>query len=131
MKIKTVDFYDISPDTPSKFLPRAEIFHVMSSLDANNLYGYSMSKFLPTSSFKQLDPKKLNEYTSNSSKGCVLEVDLKYPKEFGQLYNDYPLALAKIEIKREILSDYQLKIVDLYNIPIGNVKKLEPNFFDK
>ena len=30
-----------------------------------------------------------------------------------------------------MLSDYQLKIADLYNIPIGNVKKLEPNFFDK
>ena len=26
-------------------------------LDANNLYGYSMSKFLPTSGFKLIDPK--------------------------------------------------------------------------
>ena len=26
-----------------------------------------------------------------------------------------------------MLSDYQLKIADLYNIPIGNVKKLVPN----
>ena len=30
-----------------------------------------------------------------------------------------------------MVSDYQLKIADLYNIPIGNVKKLVPNFFDK
>ena len=30
-----------------------------------------------------------------------------------------------------MLSKYQLKIVDLYNIPIGNAKKLVPNFFDK
>ena len=30
-----------------------------------------------------------------------------------------------------MLPDYQLKIADLYNIPIGNVKKLVPNFFDK
>ena len=30
-----------------------------------------------------------------------------------------------------MLSEYQLKIADLYNIPIGNVKKLVPNFFDK
>ena len=37
----------------------------------------------------------------------------------------------KIEIKREMLSDYQLKIADLYNIPFGNVKKLVPKFFDK
>ena len=27
--------------------------------------------------------------------------------------------------------DYQLKIADHYNIPIGNVKKLVPTFFDK
>ena len=26
---------------------------------------------------------------------------------------------------------HQLKIADLYNIPIGNVKKLVPHFFDK
>ena len=46
-------------------------------------------------------------------------------------YENYPLALDKIEIKREILFDNQLKIADHYNIPIGNVKKLVPNFFDK
>ena len=30
-----------------------------------------------------------------------------------------------------MLSEYQLKIVDLHNIRIDNVKKLVPNFFDK
>ena len=64
-------------------------------------------------------------------KECVLEVDLKYPKELRELDNDYPLAPNKIEIQREILSDYQLKIADLYNIPIGNLKKFVPNFFDR
>ena len=34
-------------------------------------------------------------------------------------------------MKREILYEYQLKIIDLYNIPTGNVKKLVLNFFDK
>ena len=73
----------------------------------------------------------LNKCTSNSSKGCVFEVDLVCPKELLELCSDYPLASDKIEIKREMLSDYQLKIADLDNIPIGNVKKLVPNFFDK
>ena len=73
----------------------------------------------------------MNKYTSNSSKGCILEVDLEYPKELRELH-DYSLGPDKIEIKREMLSEYQLlKIDDLYNIPIGNVKKLVPNFFDK
>ena len=30
-----------------------------------------------------------------------------------------------------MLSGYQLEIADLYNILIGNVKKLVPNFFEK
>ena len=92
-----------------------------------------MSKFLPTGGFKWIDPKlfDLNKYSSNNSKGCVLEADLEYPKELRELHNDYPLAPDKIEIKREILSDYQLKIADLYNIPISNAKKLVYKFFDK
>ena len=73
----------------------------------------------------------MNKYTSNSSRGRVLEVDLEYPKELQELNNHYPLALDKLEIKREILSEYQLKINDLCNIPIVNVKKWVPNFFDK
>ena len=30
-----------------------------------------------------------------------------------------------------MLSEHQLMIADLYNIPIGDVKKFVPNFFDK
>ena len=59
-----------------------------------------MSKFLPTSGFKQIDPKEfdLNKYAHNSSKGCVLEADLEYPKELYKLCNDYFLAPDKMEI---------------------------------
>ena len=100
-------------------------------LDANNSYGYAMSKFLPTNWLKWIDPKRfdLNKYAINNSKGCVLEVDLKYPKELRELHNDYPLAPDKIEVKREMLFEYQLKIADLCNIPTGNVKKLVANIF--
>ena len=47
--------------------PKQELKHIIY-LAANNLYGYSMSKFLPTSGFKWIDPKEfdLNKYTSNS-----------------------------------------------------------------
>ena len=57
-------------------------------LDANNLYGYAMSKFQMYIS-KMFN---LNKYTSNSSKVCIIEVDLEYPKELRELHNDYPLA---------------------------------------
>ena len=59
------------------------------------------------------------------------QANLEYSKELRELQNDYPLAPDKIKIKREMLCDYQLKIANLYNISIGNVKKLLPNFFDK
>ena len=72
-----------------------------------------------------VNPKEfdLNKYTNNSSKGCVLEVDLEYPKELHELHNDYPLAPDKIEIKREMLSEYQLKIADLYKFLLEMSKK--------
>ena len=70
-------------------------------LDANNLYGYAMSKFFPTSDLKRINPKEfdLNKYTSNSSKICVLEVDFEYPKELRELPNHYPLAPDKIVVR--------------------------------
>ena len=72
-----------------------------------------------------VNPKEFdwNKYTNNSSKGCVLEVDLEYPKELHELHNDYPLAPDKIEIKREMLSEYQLKIADLYKFLLEMSKK--------
>ena len=36
--------------------PKQESKHIMY-LDANNLYGYAMPKFLSTSELKRLDPK--------------------------------------------------------------------------
>ena len=53
-------------------------------LYANDLYGYARFKFLPTSRFKCIDTKEfdLKKYTSNSSKGGVVKVDLGYPKTF-------------------------------------------------
>ena len=91
-----------------------------------------MSKFLLTSGFKWIDPKEfdLNKYTNNSSKGCVLEIDLEYLKELHELHSDYLLVPDEIEIKREMLSQYQLNIADLYNIRFNNVINSLPNFFD-
>ena len=36
--------------------PKQELNHIIY-LDTNSLYGYAMSKFLPTSGFKWIDPK--------------------------------------------------------------------------
>ena len=62
--------------------PMQESKHIIY-LDANNLRGYTMSKFLPKGGFKSLDRKEfdLNRDSKNNSKGCLLEVDLQYLKE--------------------------------------------------
>ena len=44
-------------------------------------------------------------YCGNNSKGCVLEIDLQYPKELRELHKDYPIAPDKIEIKVGMLSN--------------------------
>ena len=66
-------------------------------LDANNLYGWAMSQYLPTGGFRWMTDKQINnidlaKYYENSDKGLILEVDLEYPKELHNLHNDYPLA---------------------------------------
>ena len=55
-------------------------------LDANNLYGWPMSKKLPENGFKwindvsEVDEKFIKNYDGNSDKGYILEVDVKYPQ---------------------------------------------------
>ena len=52
-------------------------------LDANNLYGWAMSKYLPYGGFKwggtNIDVLKIPD---DSPKGYILEVDLSYPKNY-------------------------------------------------
>lgn len=62
-------------------------------LVANNLYGWAMSQYLPTGSFKwmsekQIDKLDLTKYQEDSKKGLILEVDLEYPEELHDLHND-------------------------------------------
>ena len=69
--------------------------------DANTLYGWERSQYLPYSEFKWLNQKEisdfcLNSISENSSIGYVLEADLEYPSELHELHNDFPLAPEKL-----------------------------------
>ena len=105
-------------------------------LDANNLYGWAMSQYLPTGNFKwlsqnQIEKTNLGKYTENSKKGLILEVDLEYPQELHDLHNDYPLGPEKVKVAKDMLSDYCKKIADKFNISSGLVHKLIPTLNDK
>ncbi len=77
-------------------------------LDANNLYGWAMSRPLPVKDFEWMDESELKSWRTKS---CILEVDLEYPEELHDLHNEYPLAPERLQINK--------------------VEKLVPNLRDK
>lgn len=69
-------------------------------LDANNLYGWAMSKPLPTGGFKWMGSHELLSWeviSNTKGKGCVLEVDLENPKHLHDKHNFLPLAPERVE----------------------------------
>ena len=66
-------------------------------LDANNLYGWGMSKPLPTHGFEWMKVDELEAWELHS---CILEVDLECPKNLHDLYNDYPPAPEQIVVNK-------------------------------
>ena len=105
-------------------------------LDANNLYGWAMSQYLPTGNFKWMSEREikkidLGKYGVDSKKGLILEVDLEYPQELHDLHNDYPLAPGKVKVSNDMPSGYCKKIAEKYKIPIGLVSKLIPTLKGK
>ena len=112
--------------TPSKYI---------MYLDANNLYGWAMSQYLPTGNFKWMSDKEikkidLGKYKEDGQTGLILEVDLEYPKKIHDLHNDYPVCPEKVRVSNNMLSGYFKKIAEKY-ISIGLVSKLIPTLRDK
>ena len=112
---------DYDPEKPSTFI---------NYLDMNNLYGWSMSEYLPYREFEWLenvDEFDVNSINEKSEIGYFLEVDLEYPDELHELHNDYPLTPEKLAVTNDMLSEYCKKIADEYDIKVGDIKKLIPN----
>ena len=74
-------------------------------LDANNLYGWAMSKKLPVNGFKWTDKDEINEefiknYNEIDYKGYILEVDVRYPKRLYELHSDLPFLSERMKIDK-------------------------------
>ena len=74
-------------------------------LDANNLYGWAMSKKLPVNGFKWTDNDEINEefiknYNENDNKGYILELDVKYLKRLQGLHSDLPFLPERMKIDK-------------------------------
>ena len=99
--------------------------------DKNNLYGWSMSEYLPYKKFEwveNVDEFDVNSIDEKSEIGYFLEVDLEYLNELHELHNDYPLAPEKITVTNDMLSKYSKEIADEYDIKVDDVNKINFKF---
>ena len=116
---------DFDPEKLSTFI---------TYLEKNNLYGWSMSEYLPYEKcewLENIDGFNVMTVNEKSDIVCILEVDLEYPKEIYELHNGYPLAPEKLAVSSEMLSKYCKNIADEYGINVSDVKKLIPNLGNK
>ena len=103
------DRFDVKE--PSKYI---------TYLDANNLYGWAMSKPLPTHWFKWM---KRNELETWEKHTCILEVDLVYPQSLHDLRNDYPLAPERIKVNKVDKLKPNLGYKEKYKIQCENLEQ--------
>ena len=112
--------------------------------DANNLYGWVMSQYLPTGEFKWLNNEEIDELDVDQIKddneyGYIYECDLEYPEELHDKHSDYPLAPERISVKPNMLSDKQIDILECHErqcmikngIYIGPIKPSVKDSFPK
>ena len=79
--------------------------------DANNLYGSAMTENLPYGGFEWMTEEKINNFDlssirKDSLEGYILEVDLEYPIELHDYFDDYPPAPEKLKVTNDMLSKY-------------------------
>ena len=103
--IYTRKLHDESSDKKvTKKLKTSNLSEFIMYLEANNLYGHSMSKLLPYKNFKwsndlTLDPKNLQT--------GIYEVDIEIPENLHNKFKDYPLCPEIKNIPQDMLSEYQ------------------------
>ena len=86
----------------------SELSKYIVYLEANNLYGWAMSKPLRTHGFKWMKVSELETWELHL---CILEVDLEYPRSLHDLRSDYPLAPEQIEVNKinKLIPNYGIK----------------------
>ena len=74
-------------------------------LDANNLYRWAMSQKLPIDGFEWIDTSIFDDefirnYSEDSIKGYILEVDTEYPKNLHDSHSDLLFLSERIKINK-------------------------------
>ncbi|XP_069364145.1 uncharacterized protein [Maniola hyperantus] len=97
----------------------------LTYLDANNLYGWAMSQYLPTGGFEWVNTETNFKVSDTSEIGYILEVDLEYPNELHDLHSDLPLCPENIRIgnSKDIKLVPNLNNKTKYKIHYRNLKQ--------
>ena len=75
-------------------------------VDANNWYGWAMSKKLPVDGFKWVDDLSMftedfiKSYDEEGDVSYLLVVDIKYPKTLCMLHSDLPFLPDKMKVNK-------------------------------
>lgn len=94
--------------------------------DVNNLYGWAMNQPLPISNYSWIDiynrfdnikeiESYILEYPDDAQYGCMLEVDLEYPKHLHDLHNDYPFCSEHLNVGDSSVKKLVLTLHDKTN----------------
>ena len=85
-------------------------------IDANNLYGWAMSQYLPTSEFEKLDfpegyileqiVEDLRFIPDNNEYGYFIECDMIYPAEIKEKTENFPLCPYQTKADPNLFSEY-------------------------
>ena len=73
----------------------------------------------------------LSSVKEDSPEGYILQLDIKYPSELHDYFDDYPPAPGKLKVTNDMLSKYCFGIANKYGIKVGEVNKLIPNLRNK
>ena len=94
----------------------SDINKYLMYLDANNLYGLSMSKPLPYKNFKwSNDASEGITLNENNLKTGIYEVDIEIPENLHNKFKDFPVCPEIKSIDENNLSDYQKYLNDKLN----------------
>jgi hypothetical protein len=82
-------------------------FIFLEYLDANKLYGWAMSKYLPYGGFRWSSTNiNVLNIPDNSPKWYILEVDLHYPKELHDNHSDVSLVAENQNLPKLLTTLY-------------------------
>ncbi|XP_067126479.1 uncharacterized protein [Centruroides vittatus] len=124
------------PETYDKNQPHNYIL----SIDANNLYGFVMSAYLPVNNFRwlhkdEIDALDITNISDENSIGYILEVDLKYPEYIHDRHDNLPLAVEHTAIPygenvHLLYTDTDSLTLQIYTKDIYEDFKSFPDIFD-